>query len=389
MTLIRPDLGITVIPGKLFLHCFHKKPADSVSDHYFLFDELPSVKFEPISRENGPSNLPQIAAFMAILREKLLKINKQIHICCSLGSISRVNCIFLLCLFLILERDVVQHVINQQANKVYPSKYSKPKPKPKVDFDNPLSIFQGIYPPIEEYNDAIASPFSLTLSEAIGGVMKAVSLNWFDHNHFDTETYHFYLAPENGFMSWIVPNRLLVLAAPGIADAPLLFDMLPLFRKWRIKTVVSFSTEARGFEDLQRVRINSMILDVAQDTLPAISEVMKFIDLCNQTTDGAVAICSLNGLGRGPLFAALWLVHSFGFSPKEAIGWVRTARQGAIYGVQQDFIMRMDRTFHPTPVLLNLPEKVQSTTKKKNSQTRRHIHPLTLTYLKTEAKKSI
>jgi hypothetical protein len=37
------------------------------------------------------------------------------------------------------------------------------------------------------------------------------------------------LALENGFMTWVVPGRLVVLAAPGIADSPLLFDMLPLF----------------------------------------------------------------------------------------------------------------------------------------------------------------
>jgi hypothetical protein len=36
------------------------------------------------------------------------------------------------------------------------------------------------------------------------------------------------LAPKNGFMTWVVPGRLVVLTAPGIADSPLLFDMLPL-----------------------------------------------------------------------------------------------------------------------------------------------------------------
>lgn len=103
--------------------------------------------------------------------------------------------------------------------------------------------------------------------------------------------------------------------------------------------------EARGFEDLARVGINRVTLECASDTLPSMSEVMKFIELCDD--GGAIALCSLNGLGRGPMFAAIWLVHSFGFKPKEAIGWVRSVRQGAIYGVQNDFIVRMDRSFHP------------------------------------------
>jgi hypothetical protein len=68
---------------------------------------------------------------------------------------------------------------------------------------------------------------------------------------------------------------------------------------------------------------------------------MKFGGICSR--GAAVAICSING----PMFAVIWLCHSFGFSLKEASGWVRVVRQGAIYGAQQDFVIRMDRAFHP------------------------------------------
>lgn len=382
MSLIKPDLGITIIPGKLFLHCFHKKPNDTICDHYFMFDELKSCVFEPISRENGPSVLPQITAFIGILREKLTRINKQIHICCSLGSESRVNCMFLLCLFALLERDLVDQILEQQANKVNQSRYLRGRGRTLPDYLHPLTIFQGVYPPIEDYQDATASPFTITIGDALEGVMKAVNYKWFDFRKFDADSYNFYIAPENGFMTWVVPNRALVLSAPGIADSPLLFDMLPLFRKWHIKTVCSFSTEARGFEDLARVGIDRMTFDCASDSLPAIPEVMKFIELCDRGP--AVAICSLNGLGRGPMFVAIWLVHSFGFSPKEAIGWVRTVRQGAIYGVQQDFVVRMDRSFHP-PVTKPLIEKIvtpvpYNNKKKRNIRGKSALHTLKLTY---------
>jgi hypothetical protein len=53
---------------------------------YFMFDDLRAVSFAPISRENGPSTLPQIAAVINLLHKKLLRINKQIHVYCSLGS---------------------------------------------------------------------------------------------------------------------------------------------------------------------------------------------------------------------------------------------------------------------------------------------------------------
>ena len=355
MSLIKPELGIMIIPGKLFLHCFHKKPADTICDHYFMFDECKTVVFEPISRENGPPSLPQIAAFIGILKDKLIRINKTIHICCSLGSESRVNCIYLLCAFIIFERECVQSFLNPVTNKILSSRLARPNSKKLPDYDNPMSIFSGVYPPLEMYQDATASPFTLSIHEALAGLMKAVKIGWFDIMKFDVESYNFYLAPENGFMTWVVPNRLLVLAAPGIADSPLLFDMLPLFRKWKIQTIVNFNSEDRGFEDLARVGIGRLTLDCAADSLPAPSEVMKFIELCDK--GGTVAICSLNGLGRGPMFAALWLVHSFGFTPKEAIGYLRTVRQGSIYGVQQDFIVRMDRSFHPQMAQASIIEK--------------------------------
>jgi hypothetical protein len=381
MSLIKPELGITIIPGRLFLHCFHKQPRDSICDHYFMFDDLRTVSFSPISRENGPSTLPQVAAFIAILREKLLRINKQIHVCCSLGSESRVNCIFQICLFLLLERDLVASILDQQANKVYPSKYSKPRARVRPDYEHPLTIFAGVYPSVEEYQDATVSPFTLSVGDAVAGVMKAVSLGWFDYGNFHSDVYNFYLAPENGFMTWVVPRRLLVLAAPGIADSPLLFDMLPLFRKWHIRTVVTFATEARGFEDLARVGIERITIDCASDSLPTIPDVMSFVELCD--SGAAVAICSLNGLGRGPMFAAIWLCHSFGFSPKEAIGWVRVARQGAIYGVQQDFIVRMDRAFHPQVVPVTAVDRTVpsiSMHKRKKAKKGRIGRPLKLTY---------
>ena len=354
MTLIRPELGITIIPGKLFLHSLQDKPPDTIIDHYFLYDDCKHLLFEPMSRENGPPILTQITDFIKLIKDKLTKINKQIHICVSLGPESRVNCIFEICAFLILERDFVNQILNHQENKQYISKYGKPKPRKLPDFDHPLSIFADVYPPLEEYEDATASPFTILLSDALNGFIKGAKLGWYNNRNFDADTYNFYLATENGFMTWIVPNRLLVLSSPGVADSPLLFDMLPLFRKWHIYYVVSFTGELRGAEDLARVGIEHICYDVAQDAIPTMQDVMSFCELCDKGM--AVAICSTNGLGRGPMFAAAWLIHSFGFQPKEAIGWVRTVRQGSIYGIQQDFLFRVDRSLHPETAAVLQPK---------------------------------
>ena len=188
MTLIRPELGITVIPGKLFLHSLQDKPPDTISDHYFLFDECKQFLFEPMSRENGPPILTHIQEFIKLIKDKLTKINKQIHICVSLGPESRVNCIFMLCAFLILEREFVNKIISQSENK----RKSRAKSRIIPDYDHPLTIFADVYPPIEEYEDATSSLFTITLSDAFNGFIKGCKNGWFDINHFDEESYNFY-----------------------------------------------------------------------------------------------------------------------------------------------------------------------------------------------------
>lgn len=354
MTLIKPEIGIMVIPGKLYVHSLSETPKDTPCDHYFEFDDLKNVSFEPISRENGPSTLPQIQAFFNVLKDKLTKINKQIHICCSLVSESRLNLIFLICAFIIIESDFLDNFLkNSQnlTNKSRPPTNHKKLP----DYDHPLSLFEGIYPKIEDYNDITNSTFTITIEDALNGLVRAHKNKWFDISRFDPEFYNFYLATENGFMTWIVPDRLLIMSSPSMADTPLLFDMLPLLRKWNIRTIVNFTSESRGFEDLQRVGIENVTLNVPQDSLPSMEDTQKFIEICDRGRP--VAICSMNGLGRGPMFAALWIAHSFGFPPKEAIGWVRIARQGSIYGVQQDFILRMDKVSNKNSKVQNKQPK--------------------------------
>lgn len=345
MTLLKPGKGVTVIPGKLFLHVLNIIPEDSHTDHYFVIDTIPSVTFKSISRETGPTILPQITAFIILIKEKLARVNKLIHICCDLGPSSRVNTILQLCLFLILEKKTVDSIIQKQTTRVSTFKYVKPRVFP--DFQNPLSIFQSVYPPMEQYEDTAGSDFSLSIDDVLAGIRKESNLGWYNPFNFDTEEFYFYLQPENGFMSWIVPHRLLVMAAPGVGEAPLLFDMLPLLRKWKITTIVNFGNEGRGFEDLFRVQITKKTYDCTQDSVPSIEDGFSFCEIC----DGGqpVAICSLAGYGRGPTFAALWLMHSFGFTAKEAIGWIRSVRQGSIYGTQQEFLTKMEKTFRNPP----------------------------------------
>ena len=85
----------------------------------------------------------------------------------SLTPESRVNCIFLLCAFLVLESDFVNQLLGHQENKQYISKYGKTKPRKLPDYDNPLTVFSGIYPPIEEYEDSLSRVLNISIDQSV------------------------------------------------------------------------------------------------------------------------------------------------------------------------------------------------------------------------------
>jgi hypothetical protein len=66
---------------------------------------------------------------------------------------------------------------------------------------------------MEEYDETSGSSFRLSIADVFAGIRKATNLVWYDNSAFNSDEYNFYLRPENGFITWVVPNRLLVMAA--------------------------------------------------------------------------------------------------------------------------------------------------------------------------------
>eukprot|EP00960_Hanusia_phi_P026137 746087-Hanusia_phi.AAC.10 len=80
-------------------------------------------------------------------------------------------------------------------------------------------------------------------------------------------------------------------------------------------------------------------------TVPPPQIVVRFLQVVERT-EGVVAIHCKAGLGRTGTLIGLYLMKAYGFTAREAIGWMRVVRPGSVIGVQQQFMADQEATMH-------------------------------------------
>ena len=76
-------------------------------------------------------------------------------------------------------------------------------------------LFNNVYFP--EYRDASIDTctYLCSIIHCLKGLSRAISLDWFNFNTFDVQSYDYYDNLINGDLNWIIPNKLLAFSNPN------------------------------------------------------------------------------------------------------------------------------------------------------------------------------
>uniref|UniRef100_A0A7S0UE54 protein-tyrosine-phosphatase n=2 Tax=Hemiselmis andersenii TaxID=464988 RepID=A0A7S0UE54_HEMAN len=291
----------------------------------FFFSSFIPESYMPFCADFGPLDIANVLQFVCDIKEKmdhpLLKSQNRILVFYTSANPAAVtNAAFLMCCYLVLEKGLTP-------------------PQAVARFSRVAGL------PIVPFRDATwnRSTFHLTILDCLEGLQRAISLKWIDQRTFSTSDYEALCEqPEHDmcrvhpkFVAFATPrnrpNEEFKCARPPSAHTR-------HFGRLGVTDVVRLCEE--GFYDDSDFASGFAhhALEFDDCTSPPAEVVERFLDICDASGGGTVAVHCLAGLGRtGTLIACHMIKHS-GFSAAEAIGYLRLMRPGSVIGPQQHFL---------------------------------------------------
>ena len=307
-----------------------------------------NIKYRPFCDDFGPMNLACIVRFIQSIDTELASFpSSKIIWCVDNGRRSLTNAVFLLGAYMIVKQaKPVDEIVGRFA---------------WIDADM-----------LEPFRDAThADPdFRLHLVDCWLGLEKGVQHGWVRYaatgyrwGAIDIDEYEHYDNPANGDLQEVVPGKLVALRDPvdlGGDDyrdgAGGWRDFSPSFHAEVLagmgaSTVVQLSAPRYAAEAFtsRGLAHHALAFDGACPPDAVVAAFFRAAD----AAPGAVAIHCTTGLGRTGTLAALYLMRSYAFTAREAMGWLRIMRPGSVVGPQQHYLCAIEaaRPARPRPSL--------------------------------------
>lgn len=282
--------------------------------------------YDPFCEDFGPLNLAKTYRYFQLMHSKLsspLLASKRIVHCTSSCPEKRANGAYLMSSFLAVILG--------------------------WDLQAATAPFEALQPPLLPFRDATYGPcfFPLTASDCVGGLLKAKTLGWFNASSFDVESYEFLERPENGDLSWVIPNKFVAFSGPEKApkggDPAIVYLCLapdvyvPIFKQLGVKLVVRLNRKEYASEEFTAHGFQHAELYFMDGSAPSREIVYRFLELC-ESEPGVVAVHCKAGLGRTGTLIGCYAIKHYGFTANQWIAWNRICRPGSVLGPQQQFL---------------------------------------------------
>ncbi|TYZ57941.1 hypothetical protein PybrP1_003569 [[Pythium] brassicae (nom. inval.)] len=197
--------------------------------------------------------------------------------------------------------------------------------------------------PLPLFHDATRGPdsFGLSVLHVLHGLEKAVQAQLVSPATFDLDEYFHFEQVAHGDLSWISPH-FVAFAGPhdfvGASGRLTPEHYVEHFKRRGVALVVRLSRKRYDKERFTSAGFQFADLYFPDGTNPPEAVLQQFLQLCESTATGAVAVHCKAGLGRTGTLIACSLMQQHRFSAEEAIGWLRLCRPGSVVGQQQHYL---------------------------------------------------